>query len=70
LTAYQAQAPATGDNSHDANGNWSNSANWSGAVPSGNGVKAVFGSIITAPRTVTVDGARTVGTLTFDNAQS
>jgi autotransporter-associated beta strand protein len=54
----------------DADGNWSNSANWSGAVPNAPGAKAVFGSIITAPRTVTVDGARTVGTLTFDNAQS
>jgi autotransporter-associated beta strand protein len=54
----------------DANGNWSISANWTGGVPNGNGAQAVFGSIITAPRTVTIDGARTVGTLTFDNAQS
>jgi autotransporter-associated beta strand protein len=54
----------------DAAGNWSVAANWIGAVPNGTGVKAVFGSVITAPRTVTIDGARTVGTLTFDNAQS
>jgi hypothetical protein len=54
----------------NANGNWSNNANWSAAAPNGPGAKAIFGSVITAPRTVTVDAPRTVGALSFENAQS
>ena len=54
----------------DADGNWSVATNWTGGVPSGAGVSASFLGVITAARTVTVDGPRTVGNLTFDNTNS
>jgi hypothetical protein len=54
----------------DANGNWTATNNWATAVPNAVGVEAVLGGVITAPRTVTVDGPIAVGTLSFDNAQT
>ena len=54
----------------DADGNWSSADNWAGGEPNGVGVDAAFAGIITAPRTVTVDGPKTAGTLTFNNSQS
>jgi autotransporter-associated beta strand protein len=54
----------------DANGNWSTAANWTNGEPNAVGEAASFAGVITAPRTVTVDGPKTVGSLTFDNAQS
>jgi hypothetical protein len=54
----------------DANGNWSTAANWTNGEPNAVGDAASFVGVITAPRTVTVDGPKTVGSLTFDNAQS
>jgi hypothetical protein len=62
--------PVTPTWSANSDGNWSAAANWTGGVPSGMGTTAVFGSAITAPRTVTIDDARTVGNMTFDNANS
>ncbi|HEV8379517.1 MAG TPA: autotransporter-associated beta strand repeat-containing protein, partial [Tepidisphaeraceae bacterium] len=53
----------------DANGSWGTAGNWSPAiVPAGPAGIAGFLGKITAPRTVTLDGARTVGTMVFDNA--
>ncbi len=54
----------------NADGNWSAAANWSNGIPNGVGAGVSFLGAITAPRTVTIDGARTVGNLTFDNANS
>jgi hypothetical protein len=54
----------------DADGNWTGEANWSGAVPNAAGARAVFGNKLTAPHTVTVDSAISVGQLTFDNANA
>ncbi|WP_428938199.1 hypothetical protein [Fontivita pretiosa] len=54
----------------NANGNWSNAANWTGGVPNAPGAVANFGSVITAPRTVTLDAPMTVGVVNFDNANS
>jgi hypothetical protein len=54
----------------DANGNWSTAANWTGGEPNGVGAAASFLGAISAARTVTIDGPKTVGNLTFDNAQS
>ncbi|HWP40526.1 MAG TPA: hypothetical protein VNL70_06330, partial [Tepidisphaeraceae bacterium] len=54
----------------NASGNWSNPANWSGGVPNAPGAVANFGSVITAPRTVTLDAPMTVGVINFDNANS
>jgi autotransporter-associated beta strand protein len=56
----------------DANGNWSTGSNWTlGAAPNSVGASANFGgggATITAPRTVTVDGAQTVGSIAFNSA--
>jgi hypothetical protein len=53
----------------DGDGNWSLAANWNPQiVPDGAAGGASFLGKITAPRTVTLDGTRTVGTLAFDNA--
>ena len=51
----------------DANGNWSDTNNWSGgAVGSGAGFTADLSTInITADRTVTLDASRSIGTLRF-----
>ena len=56
---------------NSAGGAWSTAGNWTGnIVPGGAGAQATFGSIITAPRTVNVDGSYTLGAMVFDNANS
>jgi hypothetical protein len=52
----------------NADGNWSVGSNWSPNTPANAaGSSARFGTIITAPRTVTLDAPQTVGHLIFDN---
>ena len=51
-------------------GNWSDPSKWSNGVPDGIGAVAGLGSAITGNSTVTLDGSRTVGGLTFNNANS
>jgi hypothetical protein len=52
----------------NADGNWTAAANWSTTPPNGVGATAKFGGIITSPRTVALDAPRTVGVISFDNA--
>src|SRR5205823_1234187 len=53
----------------DADGNWSVGGNWAGSnAPNAAGAVATFGTVITAPRTVTVDSPQTTGAIVFDNA--
>jgi hypothetical protein len=54
----------------DAAGNWTVATNWTGGVPNAVGVQAVFGDVITAPRTVTVDAPITAGRIDFDNTNT
>jgi hypothetical protein len=54
----------------DMNGNWSTASNWDPGVPNGIGQRAVFGDIITAPRTVTMDSRFAVGSIEFDNTNA
>lgn len=49
----------------DANGNYSNPANWSAGVPNAVDAVANFPNIITLSRVVTLDISPTVGTLSF-----
>jgi fibronectin-binding autotransporter adhesin len=49
-------------------GSWGNAANWSNTVPNQASATAKFGSAITTPQTVTLDGSKTVGAIEFDNA--
>ncbi|MCA9189908.1 MAG: hypothetical protein KDA99_29995, partial [Planctomycetales bacterium] len=56
----------------DSAGNWNNFANWdanvAGAIPNNNQVAVLFGSAITAPKTVYSDSAVAAKSITFDNA--
>lgn len=54
----------------DTNGAWSVAGNWVNGIPNAIGVTAKFGTIITAPRAVNLDSARTVGAIQFNNANS
>ena len=54
----------------DAAGTWTTAANWTPSEPNGAGDTATFGSVITAPRTVTLNADRTIGNVVFDNANA
>lgn len=61
----------TGRWTADANGTWTANANWlDSKVANGRGQVAIFGNVITAARTVTLDAAQTVGQLRFDSTFS
>ncbi len=60
--------PQTSSWNVNAGGNWSNSANWNNGAPITAGSAAIFGPVILAPQTVTVDIATiVVGSMTFNN---
>ena len=44
---------------------WTDSTNWNGSVPSGNGAIAVVGSATATPTTITLDSPQTLGQLTL-----
>jgi hypothetical protein len=52
----------------DSDGVWSDADNWLGPVPNAYHHDANFTTALSAPRTVTVDGAFTVGSVNFDSA--
>src|SRR5262245_20420627 len=62
----------------DASGNWANPANWdapdavrgTGGVPNSIDSTARFLDVISAPRTITLDGAETIGQLQLQARQS
>jgi hypothetical protein len=54
----------------DGSGDWSAAANWDGPVPAGAGSIANLTSAITAPATIALDSARTVGRLNIDNVNA
>ncbi|MHA3770475.1 autotransporter-associated beta strand repeat-containing protein [Verrucomicrobiota bacterium sgz303538] len=51
-------------------GSWGVAGNWTGGVPNAPGAVAKFGTVPQSPTTVTVDGAKTVGGIVFDNTNS
>ncbi|MCU0750548.1 MAG: autotransporter-associated beta strand repeat-containing protein, partial [Akkermansiaceae bacterium] len=53
----------------DSDGSWNTSGNWSSAVPNAAGDSANFTSAISTSRTVSLDGNKTVGGVSFDNSQ-
>lgn len=65
MDALQLPAPTWATNT---DGTWGNAANWAVGLPSGAGQIARFGTAITAARTVTLEGPRTVGAMRFQNA--
>jgi autotransporter-associated beta strand protein len=54
----------------DADGSWNTPGNWTSTVPNGTGETAIFNKALTAARTVTLDGAKTLGGLSFDGGTS
>ncbi|WP_194847478.1 autotransporter-associated beta strand repeat-containing protein [Candidatus Neptunochlamydia vexilliferae] len=55
----------------NTDGNWGTAGNWDPpSVPNSSSTSVAFGSVITAPREVTVNGTFSVDNLTFDNANS
>ena len=54
----------------NADGLWGTSSNWTAGQPNGANDAATFGSVITAPRTVRLDADKTIGGITFDNANA
>lgn len=55
----------------DANGLWSTGSNWlDGTIADGAGSIATFSNNITASRTVSLDSARTIGSLVFGDSDS
>ncbi len=52
--------------------NWNNNSNWSGGLPgyTASGDSASFTSAITGPTTIAMNGAKTLGTLVFNNLNS
>src|SRR4029079_1450389 len=46
---------------------WSQQLNWLGGVPNSAGAEVNFWRTLTANRTVTLDGSKTAGILTFDS---
>ncbi|HVT27541.1 MAG TPA: autotransporter-associated beta strand repeat-containing protein [Lacipirellulaceae bacterium] len=60
------------DDAIDVNGtmiplSWNQPLNWIGGVPNASGAEANFWRTLSANRTITLDGSKTVGTLTFDS---
>ncbi len=54
-------------------GSWASPANWLGGIPNGIGARASFGGgpgILNSPATITVSGAKTVGTIIFNSSSS
>lgn len=54
----------------DADGSWGTGSNWNNGIPNAVGDQANFLSAITQPRTVSLNGSRTVGTIVFSNTNS
>jgi beta-glucanase (GH16 family) len=67
LRAYSLALRPTWKN--DQAGNWSDTTKWTDSIsPNAIDADVLFGNIISQARTVTVDGPKTVGRLTFDDA--
>jgi autotransporter-associated beta strand protein len=49
---------------------WNQPLNWIGGVPNANGAAANFWRTLTASRSITLDGSKTIGTILFDSPYS
>lgn len=70
ITLTVADATTSEWNGAAADGLWTTGGNWTAGSPNGAGVVARFGAIPASPTTVAVTGAKTVGGIIFDNANS
>lgn len=53
-----------------ASGLWTNPLNWSGPVPNASSDSALFGTVPGVPISVTLNGGKTLGSITFNNSNS
>jgi autotransporter-associated beta strand protein len=65
VTLGIAAAGVISDWNADADGSWNTAGSWTAAIPDGAGATANFNLPLTAARTVTLDGTKTVGGITF-----
>ena len=70
ITITIADATTSEWNGVAADGLWTTGGNWNAGSPNGVGVVAKFGTIPTGATAVTVSGAKTLGGIIFDNANS
>ena len=70
ITLTVADATLSEWNGATADGLWTTGGNWTAGSPNGAGVVARFGAIPATPTTVAVSGAKTLGGIIFDNANS
>lgn len=54
----------------DSSGSWGSAGNWSAGVPNEVGAAANLTLALSAPATLTLDGSKTVGGISFDSAQA
>ena len=70
ITLTIGTATASEWNGGAADGLWSSAGNWTGGTPNSVGAVATFGLTPGSPTSVAVDGAKTVGSIIFDNANA
>ena len=70
MTLQNAITTVNGAWSNTGGGSWPVTANWNGGVPKSQGDSATFGSAITAPANVTLDGDKTISALSFSNTNA
>ena len=63
--SLHAQTSSTWTNASSASAGWQNGANWNNGIPSGIDASASIIADITAPQTITLDGAVVLGSLTI-----
>lgn len=70
ITLTIGTATASEWNGGAADGLWTTAGNWSAGTPNSVGAVATLGVIPVVPTSVAVDGAKTVGSIIFDNVNS
>jgi probable HAF family extracellular repeat protein len=71
-TSFELNLAPVGQWAQSSGGSWATAGNWQGGVPNAAGAMATFasGPGLTSSGTVTLDGNKTVGNLTFNSASS
>ncbi len=70
ITLTVGTAVSTDWNGGAADGLWTTAGNWTGGTPNSVGAVATLGTTPTSPTSIAVDGAKTVGSIIFDNANA
>jgi hypothetical protein len=68
--AVYAAPPAPTWIGNPGDGLWTTASNWAGGIPDSAGISATFGTAITSPTTVNLNGNQTVGVMNFNTGES